>query len=118
MNMNEYQAAARATALYPLPVIYPALKLAGEAGEVAEKVGKLIRDKGLLSMVVEGVYGLGGVSSEDTDALVRELGDVLWYIAALAGDLGVSLEDIARVNIEKLASRTERGTLRGSGDDR
>lgn len=118
MNMDEYQAQAMATAIYPLPVIYPALKLAGEAGEVAEKVGKLIRDKGLMKTEGPCVYFMGAVSDEDRVALQKELGDVLWYVAALASDLGLSLGEVAKANVEKLASRAQRGVLTGSGDNR
>ncbi len=112
MTLNEYQANARTTALYPAAarVIYPALKLAGEAGEVTEKLGKLMRDEG---------YVVGAELSEaQTAALAKELGDVLWYVANLATDLGLSLEEVGAMNLAKLASRQERGVLGGSGDDR
>jgi len=112
MTLDEYQAQARSTAIYPeeARVLYPTLKLAGEAGEVAEKLGKLMRDEGLLP----------GDSLDDTqrDALAKEIGDVLWYVANLAADLGLSLEAIGRTNLDKLASRRHRGVLGGSGDER
>ncbi len=112
MTLDEYQARARSTAIYPeeARVLYPTLKLAGEAGEVAEKLGKLMRDEGLApgSRLGDG----------QRDALAKELGDVLWYVANLAADLGLSLEDVGRTNLEKLASRRDRGVLHGSGDDR
>jgi NTP pyrophosphatase (non-canonical NTP hydrolase) len=82
------------------------LGLVGEAGEVAEKYKKVIRDK-------EGIIG-----KEDKDLIIKELGDVLWYTAMLAKYLGVSFEDIAIANINKLSSRKERGVQRGSGDNR
>ena len=106
MTLNEYQEAAYATAIYPdsANIIYPALKLAGEAGEVAEKVGKFLR----------GDYGYETLKKE----VRKELGDVLWYVAALAEDLGISLEIIAHENLEKLQDRKERGVLKGSGDNR
>lgn len=112
MTLDEYQARARSTAIYPeqARVLYPTLKLAGEAGEVAEKLGKLMRDEGL----VPG----GRLADGQRDALAKELGDVLWYVANLAADLGLSLEDLGRTNLEKLASRRDRGVLHGSGDDR
>jgi NTP pyrophosphatase (non-canonical NTP hydrolase) len=111
MKLNEYQDAAISTAIYPgrgsfQGVTYCALKLAGEAGEVAEKVGKVMRDED--SVVTEA-------KRQD---LKKELGDVLWYIAAEANELGFTLEEIAQANVEKLASRKERGKLGGSGDDR
>lgn len=112
MTLNEYQAQARTTALYPeqARIIYPALKLAGEAGEVTEKLGKLMRDEG---------YVAGAELTEaQTSALAKELGDVLWYVANLAADMGLSLEDVGAQNLQKLASRKQRGVLGGSGDDR
>lgn len=112
MTLDEYQKNARGTAVYPdhARVLYPALKLAGEAGEVAEKVGKLMRDE----QFVPG----DELTDQQRDSLVKELGDVLWYVANMAADLGVSLEHVGTVNIDKLASRQARGKLGGSGDDR
>ncbi len=112
MTLAEYQQAARTTALYPVEVrvLYPTLKLAGEAGEVAEKLGKLMRDEGYLP----GTQ----LSDAQRAALAAELGDVLWYVANLAADLGLSLEEVAGGNLAKLASRKARGVLHGSGDDR
>ncbi len=102
MTFDEYQEFARSTVMYPedVKVVYPTLGLCGEAGEVAEKIKKHMRDGN--SMVGVGL----------------ELGDVLWYISALADDLGITLEEIAQANIDKLASRMERGKLGGSGDER
>ena len=85
---------------------YPALGLCGEAGEVAEKVKKTLRDDG------------GVLSDERREALSRELGDVLWYLSQLATEAGLDLEEIAAENLDKLLSRQERGVLRGSGDER
>ena len=103
MTLKQYQDRARVTAIYPKAqsIIYPALGLAGEAGEVAEKVKKWIRDGNL-----------------DRDAIAKELGDVMWYIAAMATDLDLDLDRIADMNIQKLADREMRGKIRGSGDDR
>lgn len=102
MNFDEYQKFARSTAIYPdeCKVVYPALGLCGEAGEVAEKVKKNIRD------------------GKSLDGVGLELGDVLWYISALADDLGVTLEEVAKANIEKLQSRMERNKIKGDGDNR
>jgi NTP pyrophosphatase (non-canonical NTP hydrolase) len=104
----DYQSRAKETAIYPshARVTYPALGLAGEAGEVANKVKKVIRDN-------------NGVVPETTrQAISQELGDVLWYMASLATDLGLDLSEIAADNLAKLWSRKERGTLQGSGDQR
>jgi NTP pyrophosphatase (non-canonical NTP hydrolase) len=109
MEFSEYQRLSRRTATYPHAgedMTYPALGLCGEAGEVAEKVKKTIRDDG------------GVLSDERRDALARELGDVLWYTAQLATEAGLDLEVVAADNLEKLLSRQRRGVLRGSGDDR
>jgi NTP pyrophosphatase (non-canonical NTP hydrolase) len=108
MDLNDYQNAARRTAIYAEHhrVIYPALGLASEAGEVAGKVKKVLRDQG------------GDFASAPLEGLKDELGDVLWYVAVLAGDLGLSLDEIATANLGKLASRKERGRLSGGGDRR
>ena len=109
MDFSEYQALSRRTAAYPGAgddLTYPALGLCGEAGEVAEKVKKTIRDDG------------GVLSDERREALARELGDVLWYTAQLATEAGLDLEQIAADNLDKLLSRQRRGVLSGSGDER
>lgn len=116
MTVNEYQEAALATAVYPeqFRVIYPALGMNGEAGEVADKIKKVIRDTVLLTNA-EGAI----VLPDDTRIeLAKEIGDVLWYCATLAYDLGMKLEDVVQMNIDKLKSRQERGKLSGSGDNR
>jgi len=106
MNFSEYQKKANATAIYDskFSILYPTLGLAGEAGEVAEKVKKIIRDN--KSII------------DEKESVAKELGDVLWYVAAVARDIGYSLEVIAEMNIEKLESRRERGVLQGNGDNR
>lgn len=109
LTFKEYQARTADTAKYPnvgQNVVYPTLGLAGEAGEVAEKVKKVLRDR-------DGHFDAGEVA-----ALKKELGDVLWYVARLAAELGLDLEDIAAENLAKLADRKARGRISGSGDDR
>jgi NTP pyrophosphatase (non-canonical NTP hydrolase) len=108
MELSEYQQLSRRTAEYPRDawLAYPALGLAGEAGEVAEHAKKAIRDDG------------GTISDERRAAMAKELGDVLWYVAQLASELGLALEDVARETLEKLGSRQRRGVLSGSGDER
>ncbi|MGI9435905.1 MAG: nucleoside triphosphate pyrophosphohydrolase family protein [Geminicoccaceae bacterium] len=108
MTFDDYQQAAGRTALYgeAYRVTYPALGLASEAGEVAGKVKKVLRDR-------DGEFG-----AEQVAALQDELGDVLWYVAVLARDLGLSLDGVAERNIEKLRARMARGTIRGDGDQR
>jgi NTP pyrophosphatase (non-canonical NTP hydrolase) len=109
MDFSEYQSLSRRTATYPRAgedMTYPALGLCGEAGEVAEKVKKTIRDDG------------GVLSDERREALARELGDVLWYVSQLATEAELDLEAIAEDNLAKLLSRQERNVLQGSGDAR
>ena len=103
LTFSEYQKAARYTAIYPsaAEIIYPALGLAGEAGEVANKVKKMIRDNKL-----------------DRAGVASELGDCMWYIASLATDLGLDLDDIAHDNLLKLYNRKINNTIQGSGDER
>jgi len=112
MDFDTYAERARHTATYPgsAALLYPVLKLAGEAGEVAEKLGKLMRD--------DGWTPGEPLDARQRDALALELGDVLWYVAAVAHDLGVPLADVAERNLTKLADRQRRGALGGSGDDR
>jgi len=102
-QLNDYQRAAASTAIYKQEhaVIYPALGLAAEAGEVANKVKKILRD---------GTF--------DRQAIADEVGDCLWYIAALCRDLNVDLKDLADANLKKLKDRQQRGKLSGSGDNR
>ena len=109
MELNHYQSESRKTALYPdvgSNAIYPTLGLVGEAGEVADKVKKILRDK-------KGLF-----DKESKDAIKFELGDVLWYISQLSSELGYELEEVANSNLQKLNSRKIRGKIQGSGDDR
>ena len=109
MDFNEYQKESRKTAVYPnigKNYIYPTLGLAGESGEVAEKIKKVSRDK------------KGKIDGETREAIKKELGDVLWYLAQIATELKLSLEDIAKTNLEKLYSRLKRNKIKGEGDNR
>ncbi len=108
MDLNTYQAAARKTASYPewAESHLPTLGLTGEAGEVADKVKKVLRDQ-------DGVF-----DESAREAIKLELGDVLWYIAQLSMELGYDLEDVAAANLAKLSSRAARGRISGSGDQR
>ena len=111
MTVNEYQEAALATAVYPeqFRFIYPSLGM-----NVAEKVKKIIRD----TMFSVDDYGAIVISHDNRIELAKDVGDVLWYCATLSYDLGMKLEDVAQMNINKLKSRQERGKLSGSGDNR
>jgi NTP pyrophosphatase (non-canonical NTP hydrolase) len=108
MDLKAYQRGAMRTAIYGerYRVIYPALGLASEAGEVCGKIKKVLRDRD------------GDFEAAPLGALRDELGDVLWYLATLASDLGLSLDEIAQTNLDKLNSRIERGQIGGDGDER
>lgn len=108
LTLDDYQAQAEKTAIYDekYKIVYPALGLTNESGEVAGKIKKVLRDNA------------GDFSDEKKKDTAYEIGDVLWYAAALAHDLGYTLGDIAQMNLDKLASRAKRGTLHGSGDNR
>ena len=109
MDFKTYQKQARLTAQYPnlgSNNIYPTLGLVGEAGEVAEKVKKVIRDK-------KGIF-----DDESKKGIKKELGDVLWYLSNLCNEFDFSLEDVALQNLEKLRIRKSKGMISGSGDDR
>jgi NTP pyrophosphatase (non-canonical NTP hydrolase) len=103
IGFRDYQKKAVSFAICPAThkVLYPTLGLCGETGEVAEKVKKQVRD---------GVFNRHEVA--------KELGDVLWYLANLSNDIGYNLDEIADINIEKLTSRKDRDTIKGSGDNR
>lgn len=103
LTLESYQNDAAKTAIYDeaYSIVYPALGLVGEAGEVANKVKKMLRDDTL-----------------DRDGLKGEIGDCLWYLAALCRDLNLDLADVAQSNLDKLNSRMKRGTIQGSGDNR
>ena len=108
LTFDEYQERAKTTAVYPGRgegnFTYPALGLAGESGEVCEKIKKAIRDDG------------GRMSEERRALLSKELGDVLWYVATLASELGLRLGAVAEENLSKLAARKAEGRIHGDGD--
>jgi NTP pyrophosphatase (non-canonical NTP hydrolase) len=108
MNFDEYMRQAHQTAKYPpeIGLLYVTLGLNGEAGEIAEKVKKLYRDNN------------GALTDEIRASIAKEIGDVLWYTAMMCREIGVSLDDVARQNIEKLSDRQKRGMISGSGDER
>lgn len=117
LGINDYQKKAHETAKYPpcrvectnrtyFGYAYPVLGLAEEAGEVAGKFAKALRDED------------GDISLEKRDEIVKELGDVCWFVAELSTILGVTLEEVMQKNLDKLASRKERGVIGGSGDNR
>ena len=109
MDFRDYQKLSRKTAIYPQKgknFIYPTLGLAGEAGEVAEKIKKVLRDN-------QGI-----IDQPRKEEIAKELGDALWYLAQIATELGLSLEEVAKGNLKKLSSRQKRKRLSGSGDDR
>lgn len=108
MTFETYEEIATSTRTYGAgqAIIYPTLGLNGEAGEVAEKVKKTLRDNA------------GEFDAPTKEAIANELGDCLWYINALATDLGYTLSDIAQLNIDKIVSRRLRGQIHGNGDNR
>lgn len=126
--LKVYQDVATKSAFYPgqgtaLGLAYCALKLNGEAGELAEHVGKAMRDDELmLSIGFNGnsapMFVAGELSPTRHALLIKEVGDVLWYVTALCNELGVTLDDVAETNVRKLFDRGERDALQGSGDER
>jgi NTP pyrophosphatase (non-canonical NTP hydrolase) len=120
LQLNDYQKIAHETADYPegkvidtkegvehyINYIYPALGLAEEAGEVAGKYAKAVRDNA------------GVIDERHKQEIVKELGDVLWFVSELCSSLGVTLSEVAQKNLDKLSSRKERGVIHGSGDNR
>lgn len=113
MTFEEYSEQAKKTSMYPAigfgdlaKIIYPSIKLAGETGEFMEKIGKIIRDDD------------GRISSTRQLQLAMELGDILWYWAALIRELDLEPSFVAQLNLEKLLDRQTRGTIQGEGDVR
>lgn len=109
-TFQSYQEFVNNMKIYPeaMRVIYPTLGLVGEAGEISEKVKKWVRDEDYTN----------GMSISMREAILDELGDPLWYIAAIASDMGFTLQEVVYANVRKLTSRKERGVLQGSGDNR
>lgn len=108
MTLDEYQNHALETAIYPkqYKIIYPALGITGEAGECSDKVKKVIRDNN------------GEFTDDRKREIAKEIGDVLWYCAALAHDIGYTLNEVGEMNVVKLSSRKERNKINGNGDNR
>lgn len=109
MNMNDYQQTAKTTNTMSDPSLAPlyfTLGLTGEAGEIAEKIKKIVRNHG------------GDFSKLDRDDIKKELGDVLWYLSMLATTFEISLDDVAQTNLSKLADRKARGVIKSTGDNR
>lgn len=127
-TLDLYQTTATKSAIYPgqgtpLGLAYVALKLNGEAGEFAEHVGKAMRDDRLINVIHDGEYHVDAISFESLtperrDLIIKEIGDVLWYLSAACNELGIFLSEAATINLEKLCDRAERNALRGSGDNR
>lgn len=113
-TLTGYQLTATKSAIYPgqgsnLGLIYCALKLNGEAGELAEHVGKAMRDDGLMK---------SRMTRERRELIIKEIGDCLWYLSAICNELDITFHAAALQNLEKLFDRTQRDALRGSGDNR
>jgi NTP pyrophosphatase (non-canonical NTP hydrolase) len=123
MTFEEYESESLKTAIYPgqgnpLGLMYVALKMNGEAGELAEHVGKSLRDDALVEPFERYAVSFNTLTEERRELLVKEVGDVLWYLSAAARELGTDLSSIAGKNIAKLRDREQRGKLGGSGDNR
>ena len=113
LSFNEYQHQAVSLAEYPnrgANLIYPALGLAGESGETVDKIKKLWRNSNKTAA--------HQLTDAERDALVKEIGDVIWYVAALAAELGYQLEDVAQINLDKLFDRRARNVIKSEGDNR
>ena len=127
-SLDHYQRIATKVAIYPghstpLGLMYVALKMNGEAGEFAEHVGKAFRDDGLIDVNVREFddrmfIDLHDLTLARKDALIKEVGDVLWYLSAACNELGITLSQAATANLAKLNDRAKRGKLSGSGDNR
>ncbi len=108
-DFDDYQKRCKKTAVYPKigkNFTYPTIGLMGEAGEVANKIKKLIRDDG------------GKITPARREEINAEIGDLMWYVAQLSTELGLKLSDVAKYNLEKLAKRQKENKIHGSGDNR
>lgn len=105
MTFKEYNEFVKSLKVYPEPhaVIYPALGLSGEVGEYCGKISKWLR---------------GDYEELDVKALKKELGDILFFVVASADDLGLTFDEIAEGNVEKLSARKKQGNIKGNGDNR
>lgn len=115
LDMDEYEASVAEYCFYPDALIYPMLGLQGEVGELSEKLKKFFRDNEYDVQMEDCVAEMPAELRFD---MARECGDVLFYITAVANDLGYSLDEVAQMNLEKLADRQRRNRLKGSGDYR
>lgn len=115
MKLNDYQEKAESTDKYPYAerLTCQALGMNGEAGEVADKIKKIFRDTNVQRDEVGKVI----LTDEQKQEIAKEIGDVLWYVATLSNTIGYSLEDVAKMNLDKLASRQKRNVISGSGDN-
>lgn len=117
MEFNSYQVRAFITAVYPnlgSNILYPAIGIAGEAGELLDKIKKAWRNSG----VMKPSSILSTLTEKQISDIAKELGDILWYVAAFATEMGLELNDIAAINLEKLANRHNNNTIKGEGDNR
>lgn len=123
-TFNEYTQFVKGMKVYPEQhaIVYPALGLVGEAGEIAEKIKKWLRGDHLkvnpLLTAEENEFTLAQMKVNFREGILKELGDPLWYIVSLADDMGFTLQDVVDANVAKLSSRKDRGLLKGSGDNR
>ena len=120
-SFDEYQNRAWALAIYPKKGsnwIYPLLGLFGESGEIAEKIKKIIRNDNFVVLKRTKIEDPHFFLEEEKKAMKKELGDVLWYVNAICGEMGWKLKDVAQENIEKLESRQRRNKIKGDGDER
>lgn len=115
MTLDEYQTEATELAFYSTSVLYPTLGLAGEAGEVADKIKKLMRDSDIDFTADNPADEIGYMEKRN---IALEVGDIIWYCANLLNDIDYSLEEAALMNLEKLKDRRDRNVMSGSGDHR